>query len=259
MNDVDFFTVEFVDDSLNTNAFLANAGTDGVDPFLVTGDSDFGSIAGFAGNAFGDNTTGANFRDFAGKEGGNKTGIGTANDDLLALEGIANVRQENREARIEAVIFVSDLFLGGHDSLAATDIDNDVFAIHSLDHTGNDFTEAVFEFSDGGGFFGFTNGLKNDLFGSLGGDAAKTGGGDIDEVLGGSISLAGFEFELATFGIKIDGNHFPVFLDFLGLAFEIFIEGSNQSGFDGVEDYVDGNISFTGDLIEGGGELGSSN
>ena len=82
LDDVDFFTVEFVDDSLNTNAFLANAGTDGVDPFLVTGNSDFGSIAGFAGNAFGDNTTGANFRDFAGKEGGNKTGIGTANDDL---------------------------------------------------------------------------------------------------------------------------------------------------------------------------------
>ena len=101
--------------------------------------------------------------------------------------------------------------------------------------------------------------MKNDLFGSLGGDAAKTGGGDIDEVLGGSISLAGFELEFTTFGIKVDGNHFPVFLDFLGLAFEIFIEGSNQSGFDGVEDYVDGNISFTGDLIEGGGELGSSN
>ena len=47
-NDIDFFAAELVDDGLDADAFLADAGADGINAFFVAFDGNFGAAAGFA-------------------------------------------------------------------------------------------------------------------------------------------------------------------------------------------------------------------
>jgi hypothetical protein len=255
LDDVDFFTIDFIDDGLNADAFLADTGANGVNAGLIGVDGNFGAGSGLAGDGFDFYGTGVDFGDFAGEEELDELGVGAGEDDFIAFGGFVDAFDVEGHALVELVILGRDLFFGGHDGFGFAQVDDDIGAGETENHAGGKLANTLNVFGDDGGLFGFADFLENDIFGGLSCDATKARRGAVLFLVfltSGPAEDAGFTGS----GVKV-GGEFIVFFDFLTGFGEFFFVGGENGGLDAFDDGLNGDTALGGKLIEGGSEFGA--
>ena len=137
MDDVDALALEFVDDVLDADAADADAGADGVEPFLAAVDGDFGAVAGFAGDGFDFDEAFEDFGDFKFEDALDEGFVGAGDDDLGAFVVAEDFDDVDEESLAGAVVLHADLFGGGEDSFGAAEVKDDLARFDALDDGGD--------------------------------------------------------------------------------------------------------------------------
>ena len=175
-DDVDFLLVtDFVHDGLDADAATTDEGTDWVNARNGRNDSDFGATTSFTSDAFDFDGAIIKLRNFLTEEIFNKFSTTAAEDELGAFVVSLDLFDVNFDTGTDGVIFAINLLAAWHDAAAAAHIDTDELRLDARNGAGDDGADFVFVFGKYGVVFGFAKALNDDLLGSLGGNAAKSG------------------------------------------------------------------------------------
>ena len=99
--------------------------------------------------------------------------MGAREEHARPLGLLLHVEEERLQALADGVALAGNLLLKGEDAHAAAEVHEHVPALDALHDAGYDTALFVFEFGVGGLALGLADALDDDLFGGLGGDAAK--------------------------------------------------------------------------------------
>ena len=112
-DNIDLLSVDFRNDSRDSCALLAHAGTNGVNTFLVGSHRDFRARPGFAGNGLDFHGPGAYFGNLKFKKAGNHFRMRTRKRYAGTLRIRRNRQQIEFHTLANSVAFGRDLFFGG--------------------------------------------------------------------------------------------------------------------------------------------------
>ena len=196
-DDVDFFFVtNFVHDGLDANAAAADESADRINARNGGHDGDLGATTSFAGDATDFDSVVFELRDFLAEEIFDKFSVATRKNELSTAVATFDFFDKNFDTGTNSVIFAVDLLAAGHDARGAGEVDTDEFGLDAGDGAGDDGADFVLESGKNGVVFGFTQTLDDDLFGSLSGNAAKSG------------NFVFFFYDVAEFGIFLSFDGF---------------------------------------------------
>ena len=172
-NNIDFFTFEFLNHTLNPVPLNADTCADRINVRIAGTNCYFTAASGFSGcpdnvdNAFVD------FRDFCFKQADQKSGMCSRKDNLWSPAFFKYLNDIGSDSVAPSVIFTGNLFSFRNHRFCLAQVDNNFIPGRPLNNPVNDFTLAFdktviyrISFSD----FEF---LYDYLFGGLGGNSAE--------------------------------------------------------------------------------------
>jgi len=136
-------------------------------------DRDLAAVAALAGDGLDLDGTALDLRDLEFEEAAEEATVGAADDDLRALRGTFDAKDDDADALPGAQVLVADLFAVGEARLGAlVEFDDGLARFDTLDGADDDlaFLAAVLVVDLVA--LGFAEALEDDLLGGLGGDAA---------------------------------------------------------------------------------------
>ena len=204
LDDVDLLAAELADDGLDAHALHADAGADGVDVLVAGHDGDLGALTSFAGDGADADCTVVDLGNFGLEEILDEGGGGAGDDDLRALGGAVYSQKHNSYALTDGEGFEAGLLALGHAGFGLAEVEDDVHGLKALDDGVEDFTGAVVVLVEDSVAFGFTDLLKDDLLGHLGGDSAEGAGVLVEAEFTADFDLRG-EGDGRVVGHLIDG------------------------------------------------------
>ncbi len=173
-HDVHALAGEFVGHGLHARTAHADAGADRVDARVMAHDRHLGAGTRIAGRALDLDEALAHFRHFQLEQLDEELRRGTGHEQLRAAGLGAHFLQVTADAVAGAHRLARDHVLAGDEGLGVVaKVDVDVAALHALDETGDQLTDAALV-----GFhylrtLGLAHFLHDDLLGGLGADAAE--------------------------------------------------------------------------------------
>ena len=159
----------------------------------------------------------------------------SGNDNFVSAHGFSDAFDVKGKALVQVIALGLALLLRRHHRLRAADIHNDVGSVKAKHHAGHNGADFGLIISQHCLLFCFPDALEDDLFGGLGGNAAKARRRDV---------FAVFEdFCLAGIGIKLNYELF----EFCHAV--VFAIGGQNRDFDGFQHHVNVYTAFRGYLV----------
>ena len=137
-DDVDFFSVQLVNDGLHTRAARTDTGADRIDVLEFRINRHLGSGAGFSGDTLDLNGSVLNLRYLQFKQALDQSRMGAGKEYLRALVGLFDIHDVDLESVVNFVVFSRHLFVRGEDAFGSADIDEQRFVADALHRSGHD-------------------------------------------------------------------------------------------------------------------------
>src|SRR5690606_34984741 len=152
----------------------ADAGADGIGAGVVGDDRDLGAVARIARTTLDLHQALAHFRDLELEQLHHEFRRCAADEQLRAARLVAHVEQVTADAVAGAHDVARDRLVLGDEGLGvATQVNEDVAALHALDHAGDQFADAVLPRVHHLLALGLAHALHDHLLGGLRGDAPE--------------------------------------------------------------------------------------
>ena len=219
-DDVDFLVVELANNILHTCSTKSYTGTDWIDLFVSTVNSNFGAVSGLASEGTNFHRAISNLADLRFEKTTNEIGMTAGKYDLGSTRSVLYGYNVRANAITDVVVLSGNSFALAHDALELSKVDENVTTLETANRSTDDVAGTILELVVNHFLLRLPKTLHHSLLRSLSRDATEVGRSDVDLKF-----IFHINSRLETSGSEdvdfVIGTFDPVFYEKSGKGFDI--------------------------------------